>query len=119
MKEKKIKSKWVWGFPNNSDVCKIPKDIHADIIQILTQHMKTISPNVDLNIRFKSEFCYVYTIEDGHNMPLCRLRFYGDIKQWELGFYKYSDEKYEECMFGSGKMRGTLEEALNVCRIYL
>ena len=52
-------------------------------------------------------------------MPLCRLRFYGDIKQWELGFYKYSNKKYEECMFGSGKMRGSLEEALNACRIYL
>ena len=37
-----------------------------------------------------------------------------------LGFFKYSDEKYELCMFESGEFYGTPEEAFEiVARVYL
>jgi hypothetical protein len=37
-----------------------------------------------------------------------------------LGFFKYSDEKYELCMFESGEFYGTPEEAFEIAaRVYL
>ena len=50
-------------------------------------------------------------------MHLCRLRYTG--RDWTLAFYTYSHEKYERCVFMSGSLLGTPEEAMDIGAIYL
>ena len=114
----KLATIYVWGFPPESDTIKIPKELYEIIKARLFKRITSIAPRIKLNIRFRAEFCYIDSIEDGHNMPLCRLHYYGDIESWGLGFYTYSNEKYTDCMFASGSLRGSLEGALDACRIY-
>ena len=53
-----------------------------------------------LVFRFRGAFCYVdaVTSETPRDVPmqLCRLRHF-DSERWTLGFFRYSDEKYELC----------------------
>jgi hypothetical protein len=94
-----------------------------------------------LDIRFKGKFCYIdaytepppfhpipgfpETEEEYHERMtstpthLCRLRYHG-IDRWEMAFYKYSDEKYELCIFDNGSFFGTPEEGFDTAaRLYL
>jgi hypothetical protein len=50
---------------------------------------------------------------------LCRLRYFGDEESWSLGFYTYSNEKYELCMFKNGSFYGTPEQAFAISAMYL
>ena len=105
----KLANKYVWGFPPESDTLKVPKELHTTIKTRLFKHISLIAPHIKLNIWFRAEFCYIDSIENGHNMPLCRLCYYGNIELWSPGFYTYSNEKYVDCMFASGSLRGHLE----------
>lgn len=61
-------------------------------------------------------------LERMRNTPthLCRLRYFGNEDRWSMGFFKYSDEKYELCLFESGDFYGTPEEAFELAaRVYL
>ena len=94
-----------------------------------------------LGIRFRGRFCYVdaFTdpgsqvfllpgesreekIEEMRNAPthLCRLRYFGTEEGWSMGFFRYSNEKYELCEFQSGDFFGTPEEAFEIAAgVYL
>lgn len=72
-----------------------------------------------LHLRFKNQFCYVDAAENDDNpFPLGRLRYF-DLHRWSLGFYTYSNERYEPTIFPSGYWFGTIEEALQICEVYL
>ena len=95
-----------------------------------------------LDIRFRGPFCYIdaYTepeepsdrllkalgetreqfLERLRSTPLhlCRLRYFGG-EEWSLGFYTYSNERYELCAFPSGGFYGTPEEAFEIGATYL
>ena len=49
--------------------------------------------------------------------PLCRLEYYAE-NEWSLGFYTYSNERYQPCYFSGGKDKGTLEEAIAISEGY-
>ena len=69
---------------------------------------------VRLEIRFKGALCYVDAYEkDYPDVPthICRLRLVSGGQAWSMAFYTYSHEKYEPCLFLTGKETGTLEEA--------
>lgn len=76
-------------------------------------------PNIRLKLRFKSQFCYVDTIETGNDrsFPLCRLR--NISKGWSLALFSYSNDSYQQCVFSNGKWEGTLEEALELCEAFI
>ena len=96
---------------------------------------------IKLDVRFRGKFGYVdayqdldrkvlpapgesrkEAIERLHNTPLhlCRLRYYGNEDAWSMGFFRYSNEKYELCMFPSGEFYGTPEEAFETAAsVYL
>ena len=94
-----------------------------------------------LDIRFRGHFCYVDAFiepettgdaiggetatrrrERLRNTPLhlCRLRHFTP-ERWTLGFYKYSDEKYELCLVDeAGGFDCTPEQGFAVAaRVYL
>jgi hypothetical protein len=53
----------------------------------------------ELRLRFRGPFCYVDAFTDeavDAPMQICRLRHFA-TERWTLGFFKYSDEKYELC----------------------
>lgn len=88
-----------------------------------------------LDIRFRGKFCYIdaftppppflpipgmpETEEEFHTRMeqtpthLCRLRYHGSDARWDMAFYKYSDEKYELCIFDNGTFYGTPEEGFD------
>ncbi|MGV3720198.1 MAG: hypothetical protein ACO1SX_04740 [Actinomycetota bacterium] len=96
-----------------------------------------------LDMRFRGAFCYVDAfieprepseeylnainlsreeyLERMRNLPthLVRLRYFGDIERWSMAFFTYSNERYEPCMFRSGKDHGTPEEAFEIGSVYL
>lgn len=77
-------------------------------------------PRIQLKLRFKNQFCYVDTIEEGDErlFPLCRLRHFNP-HGWSLALFTYSNERYEPCLFPGGKWEGTFEAALAVCEPFI
>jgi hypothetical protein len=108
-----------------ANVKKIPLTIQEATQERILAHLRNqkLPMHYKFNIHFKAQFCYIdaYEDEDGETIPthLCRLTYLGDIEQWSLAFYTYSGEKYQICIFPSGKWQGTPEEALEVGLIYL
>lgn len=77
-------------------------------------------PAHKLELRFKSQFCYIETIETGDNrkFPLCRLRYFKE-DDFSLALFMYSNERYEICYFQNGRQTGTLVEALTICEPFI
>ena len=94
-----------------------------------------------LEMRFKGPFCYIDaykepSVPSGTKMPtgetreqfiervrstpihLCRLRHFSEDR-WSVAFYRYSNEKYEPCLFPSGDWFGPPEIAFDVGAVYL
>jgi hypothetical protein len=131
-------AKRTWVRDPDSGGVKIPDDVKVRttvrIEQHAEKHFKGKYSRID--VRFRGQFCYIdayrepgrevyvpkgmsqdEVVERLRNTPtkLCRLRYFGQEKDgWSMGFFKYSDEKYELCMFHSGDFFGTPEEALEI-----
>ena len=76
-------------------------------------------PKFKLKIRYKGQFCYLEGYEEGEpSFPVGRLRYFGK-NEWSLAFYTYSNERYEPCVFKNGKWFGTIEQAIDICAVYL
>ena len=136
-------AKKIWVRDPDSGGVKIPDDVKARtkarICRCAEKHFKGMYSRID--VRFRGVFCYidayrepgrqVYVpeglsrndvVERLRNTPtkLCRLRYFGKEDAWSMGFFKYSDEKYELCMCHSGDFWGTPEEAFEIAaRVYL
>ena len=96
---------------------KIPSDLHSKIIHQVSVFEKARPwyPRLRLNIRFKSQFCYLDLIEKDESIsPLCRLRYFNN-SEWSLGFFAWSSERYEPCVFQSGDWFGSIEDAIKIC----
>lgn len=96
-----------------------------------------------LVVRFKGALCYIDALVEpavpserqllrlgetreswlarlrGIPIHLCRLRYFGNEDAWTLAFFTYSNERYSPCVFHSGSLHGTPEEALDVGAVYL
>ena len=111
-----------WVYDPHSGGNKIPPKIKDEICAQVTAYMRTRPwyPSIRLHLRFRSQFCYVDTIEDGdkRHFPLCRLRYF-DKDRWSLALFTYSNEQYEPCFFSKGKMDGTIEAALKICEPFI
>lgn len=111
-----------WVYDPHSGGNKIPSNNHWQIQLQADKFAKTRPWCVthELKLRFRNQFCYLDGLKKGEKtpFPLGRLRYFRD-NTWSLAFYTYSNERYEPCFFPSGKLEGTLEEALSVCEMYL
>lgn len=111
----------LWVYAPHSGGQQIPKKDHEKIRMQANNFAMTRSwySKYTLQLRFKSQFCYINALDKKKKIvfPLCRLRYF-DKNRWSLGFFTYSNDKYEPCAFSDGDM-GTLEEAIEICEGYL
>jgi hypothetical protein len=133
-----------WVFDPQSGGVKIPPRVQEEtrrrILAYAEEHYK--GKYTRLDIRFRGVFCYIDAyrepdvprgwppkdwgisradyIEQLRNtsLHLCRLRYFSH-DQWSLGFFTYSNEKYEPCVFKNGDWFGTPEEAFAIGATYL
>lgn len=106
-----------WVYDPHSGGKKIPPSVQEDLCKQAEAYARGRSwhGKVKLHLRFKNQFCYVDTSTEGDErlFPLCRLRHIS--RGFSLALFTYSHERYEPCCFDTGKMEGTLEEALRTC----
>ena len=114
-----------WVYDPHVGGQKIPLDIQKQTYERIMAHAHKIRPKQadSLRIHFKSHFCYIDFLEEVSGrmapMQLCRLRYLGKPDEWSMAFFTYSNEKYEPCLFASGKWLGTPEEAFEIGAVYL
>ena len=110
-----------WVYDPHSGGTKIPPKNHEEICKQVESFARSRPwyPKIQLKLRFKSQFCYVDTVEeeDGRLFPLCRLRHL--YSGWSMALFTYSNERYEPCIFPDGKWEGTIEAALNLCEPFI
>lgn len=110
---------WVRDVHSNGE--KIPPSEYENIRKQVKAYAakKSWKSSYELQLRFKSQFCYVDALEkDGTVSPLGRLR-YLDKNKWSVAFFTYSNDRYEPCALANGNLEGTLKECLKVCETYL
>jgi hypothetical protein len=108
----------IYEYDPHSGGNKIPSQIHEALCKQAESFARSRPwhPRIQLKLRFRNQFCYVDTIEEGDKrlFPLCRLRHFNQ-HSWSLALFTYSHERYEPCFFSGGKWEGTFEAALEVC----
>ncbi len=120
---------------------RLKVELKKSIESLAEKHFKGKYERLD--IRFRGQFCYIGTLEEPQipddyppsnwgmtreeylerlrntPRPLCRLRYFRDDR-WSFGFYTYSNEKYELCLFNTGGFFGKAEDAfIQAARVYL
>jgi hypothetical protein len=113
--------KKVWCFAPQTGGVKISPDKSKAITAQVEAYEKKQEwyPHFKLKIRFKGQFCYLDALkEGGEPFPIGRLRYF-DQGGWSLAFYTYSSETYKPCVFSDGKWIGKLEDAIDICALYL
>jgi hypothetical protein len=111
----------VWCFDPQAGGVKISPDKFQSIVDQAVAHEREQAwyPKFKLKIRFKGQFCYLDAFENGEEAsPIGRLRHFAD-KRWSLAFYAYSTMSYQPCVFSNGEWFGTLEDAIDICSVYL
>lgn len=62
---------------------------------------------------------YLYVAE-GDGRPVCRLRYTGEVDDWDLQMFKWSNERYDsggDFMFGGGTLEGCIGAAIDGVRL--
>ncbi len=133
----------VWMYDPDSGGVRIPERTKNDVRRRLEGYAAKYLRGryTRLDIRFRGRFCYVdafvepertggtiggetaaQRLERLRHTPvhLCRLRHFAPDR-WTLGFYKYSDEKYELCFVDEANgFECTPEQGFAVAaRVYL
>jgi hypothetical protein len=112
--------KKVWCFAPQTGGAKIsPDKFQAIAAQVEAYEKKQAwHPRFKIKLRFKGQFCYLDASKEGEEpFPIGRLRSFDGL--WSLAFYAYSSETYLPCTFSDGKDLGKIEDAINICAVYL
>ncbi len=99
----------------------IPDEVKMQAEEIVRKFNTTVIKNAACYYvtRYRGSYLYLDRIEYGQLGPICRLKYTGDMTNWEFAIFKYSDEVYdpEEWFFpGSQHVDGTIEGALRAGR---
>ena len=95
----------------------IPDDIKKQVEEIVQNFNNKVVGSQDhyYNTRYKGNYLYLDRKDYGQNGPICRLKYNGDISDWDFAIYKYSSERYDpdEWFFpGAEEVDGTIEGAM-------
>jgi hypothetical protein len=95
----------------------IPESIKKQVEEIVDRfNSEVIQDPYDFYVtRYRGNYLYLGRKEAGVFYPVCRLKYTGEMSNWEFAIYKYSDERYDpdEWMFpGAESLDGTIEGAL-------
>ena len=72
-------------------------------------------PEVFYYPEFKRGYLYLMRNEYKKKGPICRLKYYGDMKNWDFEIFKYSSETFTDDIFfipGAEDVDGTIEGAM-------
>lgn len=110
-----------WVYTPHHGGKKIPSEMYKDICKKVEsfERARPWYPKTKLKVRFKAQFCYIDTIEegDGRLFHLCRLRLLHD--GWSFALYTYSNECYEPCAFPDGNSVGEIKDALKMAETFI
>ncbi len=111
----------VWCFSPQSGGVKIPQNVRVEVecrIQSYAQKQSWYQ-SFQLKTVYRGQFCYLYSLEgEQEALPIGRLRHF-NINKLSLVYYTYSNETYQPCVFSNGEWVGTIEQAIDVCAMYL
>jgi hypothetical protein len=95
---------------------RIPDEIKAQVNEIVARFNEgSGDPTCFYAARFRGSYLYLDRRDFGRIGPICRLKYTGDVNNWEFAIYKYSSERYdpEEWFFpGDEYVDGTIEGAM-------
>jgi hypothetical protein len=94
----------------------IPDDIKAQVNEIVARFNEgSGDPDCFYAARYRGIYLYLDRSDFGQIGPICRLKYTGDMDNWEFAIYKFSSERYdpEEWFFpGDEYVDGTVEGAM-------
>lgn len=110
-----------WYYNPHSGGIKIPPEMYDRLRRQVQAYERARSwyPKFSIQLRFKAQFCYLDSCENGVDIfPLVRLRYFSP-QRWSLAFFTYSNERYEPCLFAGGEDCGSIEQAIDACETFL
>jgi hypothetical protein len=133
-----------WVYDPHSGGAKISPKVRTETEQRIRDYAAKhyAGKYTRLEIRFRGALCYIDAFTEAEEpskdllkafgetreqylnrvrdvpLHLCRLRYFRE-DHWSMAFYTYSQEKYEPCVFDTGKHHGTPEEAFETAAVYL
>ena len=94
----------------------IPDEIKAQVNEIVARFNEgSGDPTCFYAARFRGSYLYLDRSDFGQIGPICRLKYTGDMNNWEFAIYKYSSGRYDpdEWFFpGDEYVDGTVEGAM-------
>lgn len=95
----------------------IPESVQQQVDEIVQKFNQRVikDPHRYYVTRFRGKFLYLDRHDYAFLSHVCRLKYTGQIDDWDFAIYKYSDGVYDqdEWMFpGSGHVDGTIEGAM-------
>ena len=96
---------------------RIPDEVRAQVDAIVERfNKKELQGQRSFYIaRFRGSYLYLDRNNWGRVSHVCRLKYNGEMDNWDFAIFKYSDERYDpdEWMFpGGGYIDGTVEGAM-------
>lgn len=95
----------------------IPESVQQQVNEIVQKFNKKVIKDLNRYYvpRFKGKYLYLDRLDYDFLSHVCRLKYNGQIDNWDFAIYKYSAGAYDsdEWMFpGSGHVDGTVEGAM-------
>ncbi len=95
----------------------IPDAVKVQVEEIIENFNRTVFKDgrYRYEAKYRGNFLYLGRREFGTSGPICRLKYTGQMDDWEFAIYKYSSETYDpnEWWFpGSDLVDGTVEGAM-------
>ena len=95
---------------------RIPDEIKAQVDEIVARFNEgSGDPSCFYATRYRGNYLYLVRSDFGRIGPICRLKYTGDMNNWEFAIYKYSSGRYDpdEWFFpGDEYVDGTVEGAM-------
>ena len=95
---------------------RIPDEVKAQVNEIVAQfNERSNDPTCYYVARFRGSYFYLDRSDFGQIGPICRLKYMGNMDNWEFAIFKWSTERYDpdEWFFpGSEHVDGTVEGAM-------
>jgi hypothetical protein len=101
----------------------IPDEVREIVVEIVEHFNKTEFKKDEAGKhyipKFKGKFLYLDRMDNYQRKPakMCRLKYTGDVDNWDFSIFLYSREIYsdEEFFPGSVFVDGTIEGAMKAC----
>jgi hypothetical protein len=94
---------------------RIPDDVKAQVKKIVERFNEgSGDPTCFYTTRYRGSYLYLERSDFGQIFPICRLKYTGDMNNWEFAIYKHSSERYalQEWFPGDEYVDGTVEGAM-------